>query len=481
MVGRRQLLAILGTLLVVGFAATSLLGYYVAYRSISNQVSETTLPLTSDTIYSDIQQDLLRPIFISSLMAHDTFLRDWTLDGERDLEPILKYLMEIQVKYGTNTSFFVSEKTRNYYHPSGLIKKISPTDPQDAWYFHFLNKNEEYEINVDLDTADQTSMTAFINYRVYDFSGQVIGVTGVGLDVQAVRHLIQKYQDKYGRHILFVDRGGRIMMSSAPKERGRLIRDIPGYEKIATRLVAGTGGAYEYEGATHSYLVNSRLIEEFDWFLIIEQQQDLLTADIWDNMLRNLVIGLIFSGLVLAGVYVVLGRYQSRIEALALYDKLTGAANRHMFDMLFDQQLKAAQRHGDPVSILLLDLDHFKKINDGYGHGTGDRVLKNLVLTLKERLRDSDTIVRWGGEEFLILLPDCDLYRAVYVAESLRQTVEAGSFVLERRDLKVTASIGVAQYEEGDSVEDLIARADKGLYKAKDQGRNQVIQQTQTS
>ena len=83
MVGRRQLIAILGGLLIVGFAATSLTAYYVAHRTISAQVTETTLPLTSDTIYSDIQQDLLRPIFISSLMAQDTFLRDWTLEEQQ--------------------------------------------------------------------------------------------------------------------------------------------------------------------------------------------------------------------------------------------------------------------------------------------------------------------------------------------------------------------------------------------------------------
>lgn len=125
--------------MVVGFLATSLTSYFVARDSISRNISEQMLPLTSDNIYSEIQRDLLRPILISSVMATDTFVRDWALSGEDDNTQIIAYLTEIQQEYDTITAFFVSENTRQYYHPSGVLKTVSENDPDDAWYFRVRN------------------------------------------------------------------------------------------------------------------------------------------------------------------------------------------------------------------------------------------------------------------------------------------------------------------------------------------------------
>lgn len=122
-------------LLVSGFLVTSLFSYWVAQESVSEQITENTLPLTSDNVYSEIQKDLLRPVFISSLMAQDTFLRDWVLGGEKGEEQIVRYLKEVQERYGAVTSFFVSEQTHNYYHSSGLLKKINESSEQDKWFF----------------------------------------------------------------------------------------------------------------------------------------------------------------------------------------------------------------------------------------------------------------------------------------------------------------------------------------------------------
>lgn len=109
---RFRFLGPLAVLLLTGFVSTSLVSYHVARGSLSKQIKESTLPLTSDNIYSEIQQDLLRPIFIASLMAQDTFLRDWAISGESDAQAIIRYLKEIQMRYCAETAFFVSEKNR---------------------------------------------------------------------------------------------------------------------------------------------------------------------------------------------------------------------------------------------------------------------------------------------------------------------------------------------------------------------------------
>ncbi|MFX4229483.1 MAG: hypothetical protein ACFHHU_16895 [Porticoccaceae bacterium] len=111
MLGKKVYFAvILCVLLAVGFLTTSFVSFYVARELLEEQISETTLPLTSDNIYSEIQRDLLQPIFISSLMAHDTFVRDWALSGESDPDRIIKYLAEIQSRYDTITAYFISEE-----------------------------------------------------------------------------------------------------------------------------------------------------------------------------------------------------------------------------------------------------------------------------------------------------------------------------------------------------------------------------------
>ncbi len=234
-------MGILVALLLTGFVSTTLISYFVSKDSISTQIAQSTLPLTSDTIYSEIQRDLLNPIFISSLMAQDTFVRDWTLDGEKDEGAIVKYLKEIQDRYDTVTCFFISEKSRRYYHPSGVLKTVSEEDPGDSWYFRVRKMKADYEVNVDADTADAKAINIFINYRVYDYSHRYIGATGVGLAVTAVKDMLNSYRQRYGRDVFFVDRDGNLTLSGAGSAMPPNIRDIPGMEKIATQILASPG------------------------------------------------------------------------------------------------------------------------------------------------------------------------------------------------------------------------------------------------
>ena len=122
-------------LLIFGFLVTTLASYMVSVTILKKDFADSILPLTSDNIYSEIQKDLIRPIFISSMMASDTFLRDWVLAGEKDVEQLTKYLSEVRVKYRAITSFFVSDSSATYYHADGILKQVHPDNPRDSWYF----------------------------------------------------------------------------------------------------------------------------------------------------------------------------------------------------------------------------------------------------------------------------------------------------------------------------------------------------------
>ncbi len=164
------------------------------------------------------------------------------------------------------------------------------------------------------------------------------------------------------------------------------------------------------------------------------------------------------------------------LYALATTDKLTGCHNRHSLMEFSDKFIAQARRHGYPVSVMVIDLDHFKSINDSHGHAVGDIVLQEVGNLLNRSFREGDLVARFGGEEFVVLLSHCDAAFALDKAESLRAEIEA----LKPHDLAITTSIGVstlAGKTSGD-FEALFSSADKGVYDAKEGGRNRVVFRT---
>lgn len=160
-----------------------------------------------------------------------------------------------------------------------------------------------------------------------------------------------------------------------------------------------------------------------------------------------------------------------KLEIAVMTDTLTGLKNRHYFNQKIQEDLERILRYGTNLSILMIDIDHFKRINDTYGHAVGDEVLKKVSSELQSHLRRIDLIARWGGEEFIVLLPETKLDEAVIVAEKLREKVEALIF---KNDEVITISIGASMITKSETIESLIKRADEALYHAKKQGRNRV-------
>lgn len=159
------------------------------------------------------------------------------------------------------------------------------------------------------------------------------------------------------------------------------------------------------------------------------------------------------------------------VEALAEKDPLTGIYNRHRFDKTLRSEMERAQRYGTSLSLIIFDLDHFKQVNDLYGHTAGDKVLLNLTALIQQHIRESDLLARWGGEEFMIVAPNDKLADANAMAEKLRVLV-AETQLLDGVD--ITCSFGVAEYTKGDDVGALVKRADAAMYRAKTSGRNRV-------
>jgi diguanylate cyclase (GGDEF)-like protein len=164
-----------------------------------------------------------------------------------------------------------------------------------------------------------------------------------------------------------------------------------------------------------------------------------------------------------------------RAEMRARRDALTGAMNRASFTNHSQREIEQHRIVKSNVSLLFIDVDHFKRINDTYGHDTGDQALKRIIHLTRDCLRNSDTVARWGGEEFVVLLPATDLKGALLVAEKIRHRIDAGHFDELANGLHVTVSIGCAEMCSSEGFDEIVARADRALYEAKHRGRNQTV------
>ena len=166
--------------------------------------------------------------------------------------------------------------------------------------------------------------------------------------------------------------------------------------------------------------------------------------------------------------------YREAIQT-ALQDPLTGTGNRIALENTLEREVKLSHRHNQPLSLLVIDIDKFKRINDNYGHTAGDCVLKDVARQLAHICRNTDAAYRYGGEEFVIILHNTETQGALISAERVRHCIEEMTTTYNDNSLTVTVSIGVATLHREDNVSHLFERADKALYRAKNTGRNQVI------
>lgn len=218
--------------------------------------------------------------------------------------------------------------------------------------------------------------------------------------------------------------------------------------------------------------------------------QMILFTDITTNVIeaRNIVyfislLSLIVGGVLILFFYWLVGRIGQRIEIdekmlheLSRHDGLTGLYNHRTFYSLLEQEIERANRYNHPISLLMLDIDHFKVVNDTYGHPAGDMILRNLSKRLKDRMRTTDWVCRYGGEELMVILNETDIQIAEQIAEDLRIIIDQEPFDIDNgQSISITVSIGIATYPvHGQEIKMLVSNVDTALYKAKESGRNRV-------
>jgi len=195
--------------------------------------------------------------------------------------------------------------------------------------------------------------------------------------------------------------------------------------------------------------------------------------DIW-NGLANRIFSLVVIGVTVLGMGK-LADYEHKLLIESMTDPLTGLLNRRYFTTLSQKEVARSLRHGLRFSVLMLDIDHFKRINDSFGHPVGDLAIKALAEICNQALRPQDILARYGGEEFILTLPHTEEDGARVVAERIRKAVEQHEIATASGPVRFTVSIGLSIYKKNLSLERILERADEALYKAKQGGRNRIV------
>jgi diguanylate cyclase (GGDEF)-like protein/hemerythrin-like metal-binding protein len=325
----------------------------------------------------------------------------------------------------------------------------------------------------------------YASQPVRNAAGDVTGVAVVKLTLRAVSLGESRVDTSF-----LVAPDGLVLLAGSPRFEGRRLwsQEVPAGSKAAVsdraplldRPVSGSDRVL-LDG--ERYVALQRQVPGTDWSVVTLKKE---TTQIV-NRLLGIVITFLLS-LVIVAYFVALQRQygtesrlaekhreaEGRARTMARRadtDALTGVLNRAGFNEAFSREFSRARRYRQPLSLVLLDLDHFKHVNDGYGHPAGDKVLEGTARLLETRVREADLVARWGGEEFAVLAPMTDAEGAVRLAEKLRGVMEVTHLGPVGA---VTASFGVAEMRPDDNIEAMLHRVDEALYVAKDSGRNQV-------
>lgn len=433
-----------------------------------------SLPLSLDNIYTEVQKNILQPYLISSMMANDTFLKEWLKHPKQDEQQIINYLNAIQNKYNMYNTFLVSNKTKNYYTQDGLVEKLDFNKPHHLWYSKFVKHKNKHEINIDYNKNLSSSLIMFINYKILDTQGELIGVAGVAIQTTYINAMLKKFREKYKFKVTFFNEDGKALLYEKDYNNYTSIDSSPLLKPYHEKIISKKSHLIEVIKDNETYVIHTKYIEDLHLYLAIEaklsEHTDNLKGVLFFNLLSSLAV-VLFVVMVLFRIF---QQHSKKLEEFAFHDSLTQIHNRRYFETNLLDEIAVSKRYKSDFSLIFIDIDNFKHINDTKGHDIGDDVLKIISKLFKDNIRETDTIARWGGEELVILLPNTNIQAAEVLAEKLRHTLENSPKIIHILSYALNASFGVTTYKENDDIDSITKRADKAMYMSKKNGKNRV-------
>ncbi|BDX08636.1 GGDEF domain-containing protein [Planctobacterium marinum] len=418
-------------------------------------------------VFSLIVEELLKPLHIAETIYKSgeftPFLEEETLDAQQLVAALKSYEDKFDLVF-----FAASEKKRKQYLSNG--REIELIEGKVAWYFEALALEQDFMA----DLGDVNNVHLFFDFKVYDEQHKFLGIVGVGKSMQHFLRQFEQFKAEHGYDFIFVNEKNQIMLSSRTalmhqRENILQLESLSWYEQVSDKA-NNTLNSLLIEENQQSFLLSEVRLQSLNWRMILllplQGKMDRISQLFLSNFLAILMLIVLF----ILAVFT-LSRYVSRkIAQQANIDHLSQLPNRRYVERRFER-LKKRQM---PLSLIVLDIDHFKSINDNYGHNIGDVVIQQVSDMLRDAVRTNDVAARWGGEEFILLLPGASFQIAQEIAERLRRKMEKTTLDVEGERLGITSSFGVTYSDGNKELLDLVAIADEALYQAKQAGRNKV-------
>lgn len=454
-----------GFLIFCSFVVAAMISLQDLQGVLENNHKETTESLASRA-YDEIGIELRNAMQSSLAMSNDYFLRRMLRSADfpgNDADDIVNYLAAFKKGLGYNTVFVVSSSNYKYYTSAGYNKTVDPkNDDHDIWYATFVESGKTFDFDIDKDQVNKNRLTVFVNYRVEDENGALLGVCGVGISMGQMQDILRRYESAYKVKINLVDSKGLIQIDTDDDNiESSVLRDVvQNFEP---------GSEFSYRRSEPGGFIVSKYVREFGWYLVVASEND--DDSVYLQLLLRQVIGFLAVMVVLTiTIYLVQRNDRDQLVKVATTDGLTGLLNKKAF--LENAESLYSVPNSFPAAFIFMDLDNFKNANDTFGHAFGDQILKQAASILKETFRKGDLIGRFGGDEYVLML--CNLPEDI-LHEKIRSLHEKMRFECGEgsTSVLVTASIGVVycEYQDGNLAE-MMAVADAELYKSKQGGRD---------
>ena len=346
-------------ILIIGFIFVSVVGYY-SNTGASRVEIENVSALTSESIFYQITAFFTKPVNVSLTMANDSLLKQSLLkESEQMDEPayikqLQDYLNAYKKQYGYDSVFLVSAQTNRYYHFNGINRILTPENPENVWYYDFLNGDEEYSLNVDNDEAAEDVITVFVNCRIKDSNGETLGVVGVGLRIENLQQLLASYDKQYQINVMLIDENGVIQISSMEtEESGVCLFDDPSYEAVQEEIFQDKIARKMFWKQEEQF-VAACYVPELKWHLIVENG----TEEMQKRLERQFLIGLTITALIILLVLYIINRiffiYNEKLVKLAIsqeleYQNLLRTATEGLYENVFEIDITHDRIQGESI------------------------------------------------------------------------------------------------------------------------------------
>lgn len=455
---------------------TIILTSFITFKEIVNSHNEQQHAAITP-LFSLVTSEILRPLSVANFMANNQFLVDYSDRDRIDKKYLISYLDKISKSY--NMLAFIALEKHNLMIDSNA--KETMLNSEAAEWFHRLKALPGDQFS---DIGNTEDPHLYFDNRIISQQGKFLGFTGVGIDLNYFASKFQEYSDRFGFELYFVDNNNIITLSSNAimqtqshhrKEAITRLSDLSWFQSLTASNSSDLNLSNEVMYSTEDGLLISQMpIQELGWRMFIVSPPASEQNEYWKIFIGRFVIFFLISFIFYIVLLNIIGYFKSKLVKDSETDYLTQLPNRSHVHWRFEDIAQS----NDNLCVVLADIDNFKNINDTYGHVVGDDVLRVISEQLAQTLRQVDVVGRWGGEEFVMLLPDTTAEQAQIIVERIRKQIAAISFPLSSTSgsFSTTVSFGICALPlQNNSIKDYISCADKALYQAKDNGRNQSV------